>query len=48
MVQERKRIVMNERMRRKKDYDKEFAMRKVVCLTCGCRVRKCKWGSHID
>ena len=22
-------------------------MREVDCLTCGCRVRKCKWARHI-
>ena len=22
-------------------------MKEVDCLTCGCRVRKCKWGRHI-
>ena len=31
----------------KKEYNKEYGMRQVVCLTCGCWVRKCKWGRHI-
>ena len=26
---------------KEKQYNKEYAMREIVCLTCGCRVRKC-------
>ena len=31
----------------KKEYNKEYAMREIDCLTCGCRVRKCKWRRHL-
>ena len=40
----------DEREDEKKEYNKEYAMREISiidCLTCGCRVLKCKWRGHI-
>ena len=41
----RRRSMMNERMRRRNTI-LEYAMRETDCLTCRCRVRKCKWRRH--
>ena len=45
-AKQRRRSVTNERTRRK-NTERNYAMREVHCLTCGCKVRKCKWGRHI-
>ena len=44
---ERQKKKRDEQIEETKEYNKEHAMREIVCLTCGCRVRKCKWGRHI-
>ena len=44
---EREKKKRVERKDEKKEYNKAYGMSQVDCLTCGCRVGKCKWGRHI-
>ena len=44
---EREKKKRDEQKEEKKECNQEYAMRETDCLTCGCRVRKCKWRRHI-